>query len=271
MIPSTKVRFDRQVSLMADIAGRLQRTQGQIATGQRLVRASDDPVAAARVARVDRQTQMIAAWRANGTLAMLAAEQADAALQGMTEAFHRARELVVLGASGTLSPADRQTLAVEMDGLAASVGNLAMARDASGQPIFPDGPLLYPLAAAIQLPAAPARTELSVGGRSLAQLLADAAQNIRNNAAPAAFADLDAGDAQLGSVRAHQGVRMTEIDAQMTRLEGEATSLKITRAADGDTDLTTAVPALQRDQLVLDATQAAFARTTRRTLFDLLG
>lgn len=133
---STAQLFAQGVDLLRDRFAEIARTQRQLATGRRIATPSEDPAgmadvlrAAEALARTGQHQRNIVALRRR-----LAAE--EAALQGATDILQRARELAVRGANDTLSAADREAIAVEIDGLIDDLLSVANATDGGGEYLF---------------------------------------------------------------------------------------------------------------------------------------
>lgn len=109
---------DRLLADLRDRQTEIARSQREVATQRRIQRPSDDPLAA-RDAVLQRTTlEGVEAHRRGIGSAISRLDAGDAALGDLTDVLHRARELAVQGANGTLAAVDRQTLALEMDQLA---------------------------------------------------------------------------------------------------------------------------------------------------------
>ncbi|MBV8716336.1 MAG: flagellar hook-associated protein FlgL [Chloroflexi bacterium] len=107
---------------------RIDQLEGQVTSGTRISKPSDDPIGAARALgfqeSVDQSTQYLANIdQASGWL-----NATDSALAGVTDAIQRARELAVQAANGTLSASDRGTIATEVTQLQAQVLGQAQAK-----------------------------------------------------------------------------------------------------------------------------------------------
>lgn len=74
----------------------------------------------------------------------------------------------------------------------------------------------------------------------------------------------------IATVRSDIGVRGGRLDALENRLAEQQIELTAERSGLEDTDITEAVARLNSQQLTLEAAQAAFARISKKTLFDIL-
>ena len=110
--------------------------QENMTAGKRVLRASDDPAAAAqaerartRLARVETDQRALEVQRNSLT-------EAESTLGGANTLMQRLRELIVKGGNTSLLPAERDAITQEMRGLRDQILTLANTRDANGQPLF---------------------------------------------------------------------------------------------------------------------------------------
>ncbi len=114
----------------------LARTQEQLTSGKRVVRASDDPTAAARAERA-----LATVARADTNLRALEASRnamvlSEAALGDATSLLQEARELIVASGNPTYSSAEREVLGNRMRDLRAQLLVVANRDDGSGGYLF---------------------------------------------------------------------------------------------------------------------------------------
>jgi flagellar hook-associated protein 3 FlgL len=185
------------------------------------------------------------------------------------------RELMLAGASGALSAADRQTLATQLDGIAAELDGLAGRRTASGQPLFSAGSALnvrYDVNTVIA-PVPSLSQVFDVSGVSLSQMTRDAATALRSGAAAAIAASLstlDSGISHTADALGDIGQRGARLQSLQDASRIQDIDFAVERSNLESTDLSEAIALLNAQTLTLDAAQAAFARINRRTLFDVL-
>jgi flagellar hook-associated protein 3 FlgL len=258
----------RQARLAADIA----QTQTQIASGARLQTAADDPLAAARIAQIDRARSDDASWGRNLALGTALAAQADGVLASVNERMGAARERMLQGASGTTNASDRATLAQALRSLADDIDQLAATRSALGTPLFQETAMridtdvvLAPVGSHDAI-FAPGGTALSDDVRVAAAAL-DAGDA---TAIAAALTRLDRAAAHSADAHAEQGLRAARFDRLADAQAARGIDRAVERSALADTNLTDAIARLNAKQLTLEAAQAAFARLNRQTLFDLI-
>ena len=131
----------RTASGLRDIqaaAQRLTELEGQVSSGTRVRRPSDDPIAAGRVISLDAQQGRLENAERTGRQLGAELEIADSALQSMSDLLGRARALGIAGGNESLQPEDRTALASEVSGLLQEALGLAN-RTFDGRAIFAGG------------------------------------------------------------------------------------------------------------------------------------
>lgn len=114
----------------------LSNLQEQLTSGKRVNSPSDDPTAAAQAERAMTRIDRIQADQRALNAQKDAIAQAESTLGDVTDALQRFRELVVNAGNSTNSPADRRTIAGELQGLRDQIFALANRKDTNGQPLF---------------------------------------------------------------------------------------------------------------------------------------
>ena len=97
--------------------GKLGKLQEQLATGKKISRPSDDPVVAMKGMYYRTNLTELEQYKRNLSESYAWMENSEAALDHVQSVMHRARELMVQGATDTLSPEDRKAIAVEIEQL----------------------------------------------------------------------------------------------------------------------------------------------------------
>lgn len=275
----TGARMTREASQQLVLARNVARTQTQIATGKRIERASEDPVAAARISELTRVVAETESWSSNISLATSLASQTDGVLSHLSDRAVHAQELYVMAGNPALGPTDRGSIAQELRLLAAEMEGLAATRNSLGQPLFATG-----AASAIPIgdsqmskPAPSAQAVFEMNGvlladqmRAAADVLDIADPVLRKPGYDAWLTKLDALTTHVAQARAAAGVEAARLAMLGDRLETHKVDVLAERSGLADTDIAEAVARLNTQQLTLEAAQAAFARIHRRTLFDLL-
>jgi flagellar hook-associated protein 3 FlgL len=275
MINSTGNRLTMEIRRQSNLAQQIARTQIEVSTGRRIQSASDDPVAAARVATIRQAQSDDSVWKANLSLGGSLAAQADGVLQTMSERLARAQELIVAGASQSLSPADRATVGLELRGIADEIDSLAATRSSLGEPLFANDP-----ATAIRFGESavfapvPARADVfETGGSAISALVRTAATSVDGGNAAQIGASLTAIKGSVDHIadaNADVGVRGARIERLRETLTSRGIEYASERSELEDTDLSEAIARLNGQTITLQAAQAAFARINSQTLFDIL-
>jgi flagellar hook-associated protein 3 FlgL len=276
MINATGNRMTLEIRRQSNMAQQISDNQVNISTGKRLQRASDDPVAAARVAQIRQAQSDQETWANNLTIGTSLTAQADGVLRNMNDRIARAQELVVAGASGSLSAADRGTIALELRGISDEISGYASTQSSLGQPLFSSGiaPSIRFNENSVFAPVPSQNDVFQTGGVALGQIIQDAADAVASGNATqigSALTSVQSVVSHTADVAADIGLRAARID----RLQETSSLRKIESAAERsaleDTNLTEAISQLNAQTITLEAAQAAFARINRRTLFDILG
>jgi len=133
---SSQQIFSGGINRLQDINSNLVDTQQQISTGKKVNKPSDDPVAAARILKLDQELRRVDTYQRNANLADNRLKQEESALASSVDIIQRVRELTVQAGSGSLSANDRQSISAELKERLGQLANIANTRDASGEYIF---------------------------------------------------------------------------------------------------------------------------------------
>ncbi|MBB5320348.1 flagellar hook-associated protein FlgL [Marinobacter oulmenensis] len=133
---SSQQIFSGGINRLQGINTELLETQQQISTGKKVNKPSDDPVAAARILKLDQELRRVETYERNANLADNRLKQEESALASSVDIIQRVRELAVQAGSGTLSPNDRESIAAELEERLGQLANIVNTRDASGEYIF---------------------------------------------------------------------------------------------------------------------------------------
>lgn len=272
MINATGNRMMREINRQQNLAQSISASQISISTGKRIQRASDDPVAAARVATIRQSQSDDVVWTSNLSLGTSLSAQADGVLKTLSDRMARVTELVVAGANGNLSLADRNTISQELSGIADEIDSYAATRSSLGQPLFGTNSSVMRFDASTTFAPVPARTDVfETGGIGVSQIVRTAATAVAGGTSASALLSIENATGHIADVAADIGVRAARMDRMREALSGRGIEYASERSGLEDTDLTQAIATLNAQTLTLDAAQAAFARINRRTLMDILG
>lgn len=111
------MRFGTVQRSLASLRSRHATLTSQLTSGRKVLAPSDDPVAAAKLARISARAQRTADYQ--NTIAAVRAdiELSEGSLSQASQLMVRAQELAIQGANDALSASDRSALAVEAESL----------------------------------------------------------------------------------------------------------------------------------------------------------
>jgi|UniRef100_UPI000D355826 flagellar hook-associated protein 3 FlgL len=133
---STSSFYEQNVISMGQQQQKLFRVQQQLATNSKFLTAGDDPVAAARSLGVTQTLSENAQYATSRQRASLALSTEETALNSVTSILQNIKTLTVAAGNGTLTDADRASLATTIQsGLDQLIG-VANSDDGNGQYLF---------------------------------------------------------------------------------------------------------------------------------------
>ena len=298
----TATFFRRATAQMGDLRRQAESLQQQIATGERLSVSSDDPVAAARLRSLSRADRLAQVDQASAEDTRQSLQFADDVLSSIAAQIARARELAVQAANGTLSDNDRALIGAELAAIAENLLNAANSTDNAGRPLFAgdsDGPAYILDADGVPVyngTATAAQVDLGDGvviargvtgpevfdftsggtaGNLIAyvQSLGAALQGSAADPAAAARGALDGLSEALDSLTRAQtaiGVRVAWVETVQDRQILTSEARADGQAEAGGVDFASTIAELQETLVVLEASQAAFARMSGLTVFNAI-
>ena len=276
MINATGNRMMREIQRQSRLAGDVANSQVQISTGKRIQRASDDPVAAARVGNIRTSQADNAAWARNVSLGTALIDQADTVMTSVSSLLARAQELTLAASNPTANANDRATLAIEMTAIADEIDVLSASKSSLGGPLFSTAtPMAMRLDADTVFAPVPSRSAVfEIAGIAISTQLRTASTAIATGNAPqiaTALTELKAAIDHVANVHAEIGINAGRLERVRDTQAEASISLSAERSMLEDTDLSSAIAKLNSQTITLEAAQAAFARINRRTLIDILG
>ncbi len=263
-----------------DLAHAITAQQNAIATGKRLNVPSDDPQGWLEVSLVAQQQGNEAAWTANIGRADTRAAQAESAVSEIATGLTRAKELLVQASNGTLSAADREGIAQELDGIAYNVRDMLRQKDNYGGQLFGDTAIEVPIGGKRPVIAAPSLATLSFGiddgaggTTDLISVILTAATTVRTGTDAQRSAMLTPLDNALGRVSimlTEQGVARGRLESARNQFIDSKIVLAERREQIESVDITDAITRLQALDITLQAAQSVYGRITQRSLIDFL-
>lgn len=133
---STLNVFEQSIASINRQQAQFMHVGQQLATGRRVVNPSDDPQAAARAVGVAQSKAVTEQYMDARISARNALSQQESILNSVSTAITRAKTLLVQGANGTLSDADRASAASELKGVFENLLGQANSTDGNGRYLF---------------------------------------------------------------------------------------------------------------------------------------
>lgn len=133
---STVTMFEQSVSAMNRQQNEFLKVGQQMATGKRVINPSDDPRAASQALAVSQSIATTQQYMDTRITARNTLSQVDSVLDSVFYAITSARTLILQAANGTLSDADRQSLASDLNGIYETMLGLANTTDGNGNYLF---------------------------------------------------------------------------------------------------------------------------------------
>lgn len=286
---------------------RLARNNEMLATGRRISVPSDDPVGIGRSEFLRTALVENEQYAANAAEAYSWLEATDAALDQMGNVLHKARELAVYGANGSLSGEARQALAKEVNQLLQQAVQVANS-DYGGRFIFagfqtrPNPPAYTapytgipagPSWAAVNYNGGPATDAMEYeisqgvtlrvnvtgeqafgpGGNDLFTALIGLRDHLTANDAAAVSNDIAVLDGFMDNLlqwRAEVGARMNHLEATQDRLSAQKVNLTRLLSQVEDADMAQVIMDLKMQETIYRAALDSGARIIQPTLLDFL-
>lgn len=298
---STAAFFERSLMDLTALRKQAEDTQAEMSTGERLQRSSDDPVAASRLRQLARagvfdDIDTAATNRATTDLTLT-----DTALSQFASIVTRLQELTTQAANSTVNDSQRAGIGEEIAQLRGSLVALANSRDGNGNALFggesaADAYTLDASGNATYAGTSAAGTISIGGGQSVARgvtgpeflqfqsgggtvdllaLTKALADDLKSGAggvatANAALTALGDGLNAITTAQTVVGSRLNWIDLNTERRTTLSEMRTTEQTEVGGADLTESIARLQNTMLVLQASQASFAKLANLSLFSVL-
>jgi flagellar hook-associated protein 3 FlgL len=303
---STTLYFDRATQQLGDVQGELAKTQEQLSTGKQIVKPSDSPDKASLVTRLESELARQANYQNTLKSVNTRLQSEETVLKNTSDVMVRIKELATQAANDTLSPADRQSIALEISSLRDQILSLANSQDTNGNYLFSGsrvgspafgksatGQIVYQgdesrMKVAVgdnrrmnlNMPGSDAfgkviRTDINgskagVGFFQAIDDLASAVKNSDHNNIQRGISEIDGLQQGVSDATAQIGTDMNVIDMQNSVLDEITLRLKTTKSDAEDLDYTSAITKMNKDQLALEAAQGSFAKISQLSLFKYM-
>jgi flagellar hook-associated protein 3 FlgL len=126
------MRYSQVLSNLASITSQHAEASREAATGVRVGKPSDDPIAAAELARLSASSSQTKAHLSTINAVRGDAELTESTLSDASDIFARLKEIALQGANGELTASDRQILGVEVTGMKDALLKLGNTRGTRG-------------------------------------------------------------------------------------------------------------------------------------------
>lgn len=124
------------INAMLDQQSKLSTVQEQVATGKKIAKPSDDPVAASKVVKLNDILKTVDQYQHNITAARARLSLEETALSDTGSVYHRIRELSIQANNATQTNETRSFIAEEVEQLLQELVALANATDSNGEFLF---------------------------------------------------------------------------------------------------------------------------------------
>ena len=133
---STRLFNDQAITRFNRITSDIQQTQDKVATGKKVLKASDDPVAAATISFVRDQKVMLDRFATNIDRAQTRLTLTENVVAESVNLLTRAYELGIQAKNDTLTAVDRRAISFEISQIRESMMSLANSKDVNGNYLF---------------------------------------------------------------------------------------------------------------------------------------
>jgi flagellar hook-associated protein 3 FlgL len=277
------MRFGQVQRNLSSLRSRHAEVTEQITTGRKVLAPSDDPVAAARLIRINARAARTADYQATIKAVRADIESSEGQLAEASQLMVRAHELAIQGANDALSPNDRSALAVEVEALKEQLLSTANARGQRGYLFSGSQVKTPPLSSAgayqgdafeHEVEVSPGvRTRVSVsgaeafttaGGVDAFQTLDNLHQALLSNDASqiaATLGDIESSRSQMVRVQGRAGLIMNRLDTADEALSVTALELTKQDSDAGDVDPFAAISELTQLSTTLEQAIAVARQT----------
>ncbi len=277
---------DVQRELQAN-ASRLSRSREQVTTMRRLNRPSDDPSQTRTAVKLRDALAELDQFMRNIDIAERTLSSTDAALDSAGEIVQRAREVAIQGANGSLSPLDRQQIAVVVEALvdglvqqtqAKSGGSYLFSGFRTDTPPYTTatGAYLGDSGAIMARPVPNTTVQINIKAdvafapalAALVSLQAELAAGMPVSGAT--IAALDGGLDALITARGLTGARQNRLAEARANLDDVVFASRTLLSGLEDADMTQAISDLIQREATYEAAIRVNARVLQMTLLDVL-
>jgi flagellar hook-associated protein 3 FlgL len=133
---STSAIHSAAVAQIMKQQAQLSRAQNQVASGHRVEKPSDDPIAATRILDLERSQAELEQYQRNADMLTNRLSIGEQSMADVENVLVRVRELVIEANNGTMDSIARTSIATEIRSRTQELMDIANRRDASGEYLF---------------------------------------------------------------------------------------------------------------------------------------
>ncbi|WP_312227338.1 flagellar hook-associated protein FlgL [Pseudescherichia sp.] len=133
---STQQSYISMTSGFTELSGRLEQVITQMATGQRVILPSDDPIAATRINQLNSQQSAIEQYQSNINAVSATLSQQESILDGINNSMLAIRDDLLQAANGTTTPESLANLGQDIASLTQSMMVSLNYQDGQGHYLF---------------------------------------------------------------------------------------------------------------------------------------
>ncbi len=133
---STSLIHQQATAQLSKLGTETALSQQRIASGQKLLKPSDDPIAAARILELNQDLAQRAQYLRNTEVAQPGLQSQDAVISQVVDSLQRVRELTLQAGGGGLTPQDRTFIAQELQARLEEMQSLLNSKGVDGNYMF---------------------------------------------------------------------------------------------------------------------------------------
>ena len=295
---STKVFNDQSISRFSDLSDEIQRTQSKIATGKKVLAASDDPLAASNISVAADQKVSLERFSKNIDHAQNRLALTETVIADSINVLTRIYELSIQAKNGSYNSQDLKSIGAEVTQLKDTLLGFSNMKDQNGSYLFsgfkvdtqpfledPDGSIIFDggrgvnavqVSESLKLNTGIDGAELFMGtisgdGVGAFAAISSIEKDLIDGVSPTESADgiRDAID-HFSFNLASAGAQINKGDTVKASVEERSLVLAEDLSKIKDADLTKLVTDLQSLIVSRDAAQQAFVKISQQSLFDFI-
>jgi flagellar hook-associated protein 3 FlgL len=296
---STTTFFRQQSENITDLKTQTAQLEDRIATGKKVTKPSDDPVAFSAISILKARESRLEQYDKTAQSLTQRLSTEDSVLTQVTNILTRVKELTIQASNDTYSSADRKAIAAEVTSLNSELVSLANTKSGDGSYLF-SGYLANqePFSATSGLTtyhgdtgrlsltiADDTEMEVSSSGHEVfmavktsgnsAKSVFEIVQTITNNlnageSAGGSLLDLQAASDHINGFHAINGARLARVNSTADTLTSDKLATRSRLSSLEDTDIEKAITELKQKMTSLEAAQSSFVRMSDLSLFNYL-